>query len=186
MAKLIKFLFNIDTDEFSRIIRESFFIIIIAIFIGFITNIFLPNGFIFINTSIQKSKNIVMISSEEAKIKTDTGSAILLDSRQSREFDELHITGAINIPGTPASIALKKIQKNFDLISGPVELVIYCEGGTCGSSKILADKLLDMNYSKHIYIIKNGINEWEDKGYPVTKQTGKSDDEETEPDTNKL
>jgi rhodanese-related sulfurtransferase len=179
MTKLIKCLFNVDTDEFSKIIKDIIIITIFTVFTGFIINIFLPKGFIFVNTSIQKSKNIVLISCDEAIIKMNSGSVLFVDSRQSSEYETIKISGAINIPATPASIAAKKIQENFDLISKPVELIIYCDGDTCGSSKILADRLIDMGYSRHIYIISDGIDKWINKGYPVIKKSAESVDRGT-------
>lgn len=167
MRKTIDRLFNTDSEKFSKIIKDIIFIILISAIIGFAVNLFHPKGFTFVSTNREKKTNIIHISAREAKIKKDKGSALFLDSRQEDEFRAAHIPGALNIPAVPASVSVKKISENFKLISGPVELVIYCNGSSCGSSEILADKLTEMGYSRFIYIIKEGMPEWKENGFPV-------------------
>ena len=179
MLKIIEKIIKTDINELPLIIRNSIYIIIFSIFAGFIINIFNPGGFTLVSRAMENQKQIVLISSEEAKIKLDSGSALFIDSRQDNEYDLFHIPDSINIPATPASIRLKKIRENFDLISGPIELVIYCEGLSCGSSQILSEKLIEMGYSKHIYLIEKGIPEWEEKGYPV-QETNHAENESAE------
>lgn len=177
MRKTIERLFNTDSEKLSKIIKDIFLIILISAIIGFIVNIFHPKGFTFVSTEKEKKTSVIYISSKEAKIKKDSGSALFLDSRQEDEFRTIHIPEAVNIPAVPASVSAKIISENHSLISGLVEIVIYCDGVSCGSSEILADKLIEMGYSRHIYILKNGIPEWEESGFPVESDKEK---EETE------
>ena len=174
MRKLIERLLNTDSEKLSKIIKDIFSIILISAIAGFAVNIIHPKGFTFVSTETEKNTNIIYISSREAKIKKDSCNALFLDSRQEDEFRIAHIPEAVNIPAVPASVSVKKITEYHNLISGTVELVIYCDGISCGSSEILAGKLIDMGYSRHIYIIKNGIPEWEESGFPV-----ESDEEES-------
>jgi rhodanese-related sulfurtransferase len=171
LDKIIK----IEQEEFSSIVRGVVYIFILAAIIGFVVNLFHSKGFTFIGKSVLKSNNIVFISSEEAKIKKENASVIFIDSRQSDEYEISRIPGAINIPAIPASISAKKIKDNFDILSKPKELVLYCDGASCGSSQTLAETLIEMGYSKHIYIIKNGIPEWEAMGMPVERSVEKPD-----------
>jgi rhodanese-related sulfurtransferase len=164
---------NVEWEEFSSIIRGAVYIIILSALIGFIVNLFHPKGFSFTSKTALKSNNIVFISSEEAKIKKENTSVIFVDSRQSDEYEISRIPGAINIPAIPASISVKKIKDNFDILSKPNELVLYCDGPSCGSSQILAETLIEMGYSKHVYIIKNGIPEWEAMGMPIERPAEK-------------
>ncbi len=172
--RLIDKLFKIEKDDLIQIIRESFYILIAAILIGFIINIYHPKGYSLVSTSMFKNKQIVLINSAEAKIKKESGIAVFIDSRTRDEYADAHITGAINIPGVPASQSVKKIKKYYDRISQPKEIVLYCDGSSCGSSPILARRLIEMGYSKHLYIIELGIPEWREKGYPM--ETAKSEE----------
>ncbi|MBN2403672.1 MAG: rhodanese-like domain-containing protein [Spirochaetes bacterium] len=169
LKKILEKIFKVEQEELSSIIKDAASIIILSIIVGFGVNLFHPKGFSFISTSVQKSKNIIYISSEEAKIKKEGMIALFIDSRQADEFGISRIPGAINIPAVMSSISAKKMQENFENLSGPKELVIYCDGASCGSSQTLAETLIGMGYSKHIYIIKNGINEWESMGMPVER-----------------
>ena len=167
MRKILERLLNTDSEKLSKIFKDIFFIILISVILAFAVNLIHPKGFTFISTQKEKNTGIVYITSNEAKIKKDREAALFLDSRQEDEYSTAHITGAVNIPAVPASISAKKISENQNLISGPVEIVIYCDGVSCGSSEILANRLIDMGYSRHIYIIKNGIPEWEENGFAV-------------------
>jgi len=147
--------------------RDVMFIIILASVIGFAVNAFHPKGFRFMSTSLLKNRSIVMISSEEAKIKYDSSSTVFIDSRTVDEYRTSHIAGAVNIPAYPESIRAKTIKDNFSLIKGPREMVVYCTGSSCGTSEILVREFLNMGYDRKIYIIENGLPEWEAEGYPV-------------------
>jgi rhodanese-related sulfurtransferase len=172
---IIEKVLKVEKEELSSIIRDAVYIIIFSVILGFAVNLFNPKGFIFIGKTVLKRNNIVLITGEEAKIKKENASVIFIDARQSDEFDISHIPGAINIPAVPASISVKKINENLDILSKPKELVLYCDGLSCGSSQILAETLIGMGYSKHIYIIKNGIPEWEATGLTIERPVKKPD-----------
>lgn len=165
--KFIEKILKTETEQLPRIFKDAFYIVIISIFLGLAINIFNPNGFDFVSKNRERNQNIVMISSEEARIKKYSGAALFIDSRQPDEYEILRINDSINIQAIPETIAEKKIKNNSGLISKPLELVLYCDGTACGSSELLAKKLIEMGYKRHIYIIKNGIAEWHEKGYPV-------------------
>ena len=168
--KLFERFFNLDKEELITIIRDSLYIVIISTLIGFAVNIFHPRGYTLVSTGMYKNKAIVMISGDEARIKYDSNRAIFIDSRSAAEYKGSHIPNAINIPAVPASISAKKINDNISILSQPKELVIYCDGASCGSSSILANRLVRMGYMKHIYIIENGIPDWMDRDFPLDKE----------------
>ncbi len=169
---IIEKILRIDKDEFIQIIKESVVIVFIASLIGFIVNIYHPRGYTFVSTSILKNKQVVMINSEEGKIKMDNGQAVFIDTRTTDEYNKHHILNAIHIPATPISQTVMRIKENSDLLQSPRELVIYCDGSSCGSSTILAKRLIDMGYSKHLYILEQGIPEWIKKNFPMGRDKG--------------
>ena len=148
---------------------ESLIIIVLAALIGFGVNAFHPKGYDFIGKSEIKYGKIVLLSSDEIKIKYDAEIARFIDSRQPEEFEYGHIKGAVNIPAVPESLSLKYLEKYSEIINSKNELVIYCDGEACGSSKILGKRIIDLGYSRHIYLIKNGLPEWKRKGFPLDK-----------------
>ncbi len=170
--KLIERIFRIDKNDLIQIIKESIYIVLIAAVTGFMINVYHPKGYSLVSASVYKDKQIVLISSEEAKIKKDRG-AFFIDSRTKEEYKDAHITGAVNIPGVPASQSVKKIKEYYGQLSQPKELILYCDGASCGSSPILAKRLIEMGYSKHLYIIEHGIPEWKKKGLPLENAKNK-------------
>jgi rhodanese-related sulfurtransferase len=169
LKKTLEIILKVEHEELFSIIKNAVYIILLSAIIGFVVNLFHPKGFTIISKTDLNNKNIVFITSEEARIKKENTSVIFIDSRQNDEYEISRIPGSINIPASPPSISAKKINENLNLLSKPRELVLYCDGASCGTSKILAGTLIGMGYSKHIYIIKNGIPEWEAMGLPVER-----------------
>ncbi len=170
--KIIEKVFRVEKRDVIKLIRESIAIFLVSAIIGFFINMFHPKGYTFVGSAMFKDKQIVMISSEEAKIKIDTGAAVIIDTRTTEEYNAGHIPGAVHVPGSPESLREKRIKENFSLLGGQQELLLYCDGEACGSSSILSKRLLEMGYPRHIYIIENGMPEWQAKGYPVEKNGG--------------
>jgi len=140
-----------------------FFIVIVA----FIVNLFHPKGFIFISKKTNLSNQIVELSVKEAKSRFDLKSGIFIDSRRTVDFKKEHIKGAIHIPAQPLSMALKKIKAHMKILSSSRDIVIYCTGEACGSSKKLAQLFIKKGFSRHIYIIKKGFPSWKSLGFPT-------------------
>ncbi|MDY6933822.1 MAG: rhodanese-like domain-containing protein [Spirochaetota bacterium] len=161
----------IEVKELKKAIKESTYIVIISVIIGFAVNLLHPNGFILISKEEYNNKRIVLISSEEAQIKHTGSTGIFIDSRSKEEYYDAHINGAIHIPAEPESTSMQKIKANLSILKQQKEPVIYCSGTSCGTSEILAKRLMQMGFSRHIYIIKHGFPEWRSEGYPVEYDT---------------
>ncbi|BDQ02127.1 rhodanese-like domain-containing protein [Ignavibacterium sp.] len=87
-----------------------------------------------------------------------------IDARMSEEYNEGHITGAINIP-FDGDESYRDILKT---ISKDEILVTYCSGTECDLSILLGDELFEKGYKK-VYIFFGGWNDWLEKGYPISK-----------------
>ena len=106
IIRTIEKLLNIERDEIGQFIKECVYIVLVAVLVGFIVNIYHPRGYTFVSTGMLKIKKPVMVSSEEAKIKMDSGMAVFIDTRTPDEYKEEHIRGAISIPAVPESLAV--------------------------------------------------------------------------------
>lgn len=153
--------------NWKKILIQSLIIIITAAIIGFTVNLFHSRGFRLVNIQTPSISSIVAITPLEAYIKLQ-GKTIYVDARSQKEFAEGHITGSINIPAHPESVMMEMLSKNFSDINSDRELVIYCNGNDCPSSEELAKKLVSLDYSRHIYIIRDGFPAWQKAKYPVT------------------
>jgi rhodanese-related sulfurtransferase len=165
----------IEIKELKRILRESVLIVLITIIIAFTVNLFHPRGYVLVSRESAEGK-IVFISSVEAKIKHAHGSALFIDSRDKRDYLRKHIDGAIHIPAFPESLSLKKINEHFDLLKKLKEIVIYCSGRSCETDETLARRLLELGYERHIFILYNGLPEWEARHYPIKAQNDENEE----------
>ncbi len=90
------------------------------------------------------------VTSSEASSLIEDG-ALLIDVRTKEEYDENHITGAINIP-------LSDIEEgNIDYDKDTV-IIVYCRSGN--RSATAAEKLIDLGYTS-IYDL-GSINNWKE------------------------
>lgn len=97
--------------------------------------------------------------------------ALFLDARRSSVFEEGHIAGARSFPVWEADID-ERVNALFSERSDPVEqnkpIVIYCSGGACEDSHMLAQKLWGIQFN-NVYVYKDGFPDWQKRGGAVRK-----------------
>ena len=92
-----------------------------------------------------------------------------LDARRSGEFTEGHLPGAWNTPVWEADLEDRLLD--FKAQRRPAAgdaIVIYCSGGDCRDSQLLAEKLLAQGYF-HLLIYREGYPDWVARNHPVEK-----------------
>jgi rhodanese-related sulfurtransferase len=89
-----------------------------------------------------------------------------LDARRSDEFAAGHVPGAWSIPiweaDAPARIT------DFEARANPqpsAPIAIYCSGGDCADSRLLAKRLVDLGY-RNLLIYRDGFPDWVRQGRP--------------------
>jgi rhodanese-related sulfurtransferase len=108
------------------------------------------------------------ISSQEAWAAFQSG-APFLDARRSAEFAEGHIARAWSTPVWESDVDDRLITFKAARRPGPEDpIVIYCSGGDCRDSHLLATKLLNEGYF-HLLIYRDGFPAWVALGHPVEK-----------------
>lgn len=95
-----------------------------------------------------------------------TAGALFLDARRTKDYQEGHIAGA-----RPYSIWESDVDEKVKafLDEGPnpdLPVVIYCSGGDCHDSHILAEKLFGVNFN-NVFVYKDGFPDWQKRGGPV-------------------
>jgi rhodanese-related sulfurtransferase len=151
-----------------RLFKDMLVILVVAGAVAVVVNLFNPRGFVLVSRSSIEQRKIVAITAEEAKIKFDSDMAIFIDAREKAEFDYARIRGAMNIPASDAAAKPGSDQK-FLFLNKPAEIVIYCDGASCGASGTMAKLILDRGYGRNIYVLQKGFPEWESRGYPVER-----------------
>lgn len=110
----------------------------------------------------------VEISGDEVAALHAAG-ALMLDARRSSVFEEGHIAGARSYSVWEADID-DKVNKLFEERSDPAEqnkpIVIYCSGGACEDSHMLAQKLWGIQFN-NVYVYKDGFPDWQKRGGAV-------------------
>ena len=111
-----------------------------------------------------------LITLAEAEDLWRAGEAAFIDARTADLYREGHVPRALSAPAQEAEAALPSF---FERLPLEAALVIYCEGGDCQSSLILAKRLHDEGF-KDIRVLSGGWEEWKRAGLP--EETG--DDQE--------
>lgn len=105
-----------------------------------------------------------------ADVKALHGKNVLfLDARRTSVYEQGHILGARTYSVWESDIE-DKVRKLFDERSDPTQqalpIVIYCSGGDCEDSHMLAQKLWGIQFN-NVYVYKDGFPDWQQHGAPV-------------------
>ena len=95
--------------------------------------------------------------------------ALFLDARRTSVYEEGHIAGARPFSVWESDID-EKVNKLFAERSDPRDqekpIVIYCSGGDCEDSHMLAQKLWGIQFN-NVYVYKDGFPDWQKRGLPI-------------------
>jgi len=95
--------------------------------------------------------------------------ALFLDARRSADFADGHVAGAWCAPVWEADVDTQITI--FEATTKPATqdpLVLYCSGGDCEDSHMLAGKLLKLGY-RNLLIYRGGFPDWVEQGRPVQR-----------------
>ena len=96
-------------------------------------------------------------------------SALFLDARRTSVYEQGHIPGARPYSVWESDID-EKVNKLFAERSDPrdqnLPIVIYCSGGDCEDSHMLAQKLWGIQFN-NVYVYKDGFPDWQKRGLPI-------------------
>lgn len=118
-------------------------------------------------------KAYVEIGGEDVMLLHSKG-ALFLDARRTSVFEAGHIAGARSFSVWEADID-DKVNALFGERSDPREqnlpIVIYCSGGACEDSHMLAQKLWAIQFN-NVYVYKDGYPDWQNRGGAVRTGSG--------------
>jgi rhodanese-related sulfurtransferase len=113
-------------------------------------------------------KPYIEITYDAVKQLHDKG-ALFLDARRTSVYEQGHIAGARPFSVWEADID-EKVNKLFEERGDPRQqaepIVVYCSGGDCEDSHMLAQKLWGIQYN-NVYVYKDGFPDWEKHGAPA-------------------
>ena len=89
-----------------------------------------------------------------------------LDARRSAEYQDGHVAGAWSVPVWEADAAARITE--FEARANPAPaspIVVYCSGGDCEDSRLLAQRLVQLGY-RNLLIYRDGFPDWVQRGRP--------------------
>ena len=107
-------------------------------------------------------KAYIEVSGDEAAALHAAG-ALTLDARRSSVYEQGHIAGARSYSVWESDID-DKVNKLYEERGDPREqlkpILIYCSGGDCEDSHMLAQKLWGVQFN-NVYVYKDGYPDWQ-------------------------
>lgn len=94
----------------------------------------------------------------------ETDALVLVDSRITADRKEGYIEGSLSLPDIETTCDTLEVIVEDD--STPA--LFYCNGVKCGRSARAAQIALDCGYTE-IYWYRNGMEEWQEKHYPLVQ-----------------
>ena len=165
----------------NNIVKQTLYIIILSIFLGFFRYLFLDEYPLFESKPKKITENNIntydnhflelsspeIIDFKTAKSIYDDNYAVFIDSREKSDFIEGHIKDAINIPFSAED------DYNFSLLDSLYNLdkllIIYCSGHGCSLSEDLTYYLYEEIGIQSIAYFEEGFPEWKENNYPIKK-----------------
>jgi len=104
----------------------------------------------------------------DVKVLHDHG-ALFLDARRTSVYEQGHIAGSRPVSVWESDVD-DKVAKIFNERSDPAQqalpIVVYCSGGDCEDSHMLAQKLYGALFN-NVYVYKDGFPDWQKHGGAV-------------------
>ena len=96
--------------------------------------------------------------------------ALFLDARRSSVYAEGHIAGARSFPVWEADIEARVKALYEEGLDQQAPVVVYCSGGNCEDSHMLAEKLYMVGFD-NVLIYKDGFPDWQKRRLTISKGT---------------
>jgi len=93
---------------------------------------------------------------------------LFLDARRTTVYGDGHIPGARSFPIWESDIADRVKAFYEEGLDQNAPIVIYCSGGDCEDSHMLAEKLYMVGFN-NLLVYKDGFPGWQKRGLPAVK-----------------
>ena len=93
---------------------------------------------------------------------------LFLDARRTTVYADGHIPGARSFPIWESDIADRVKAFYEEGLDQNAPIVIYCSGGDCEDSHMLAEKLYMVGFN-NLLVYKDGFPGWQKRGLPAVK-----------------
>ena len=149
--------------SFNQTIRELAILISISLVLATATNLLSPKGLFSFQLQDEGSFYDTGEISLDNALDAWKNGALFLDVRSESVYKEAHIRNAVS-----CSFLLfdEKIKLLITQLENAEQVIVYCSGMHCNSSKIICQRLVDMGFQNVVYF-SGGFEAWQDAGLPV-------------------
>jgi len=92
---------------------------------------------------------------------------IILDARAAPFYQQGHVPGALNLSRDDFAADYRRLRPTLDAARDK-SIVVYCSGGDCHDSRMVASALLSLGFSS-VRVFTDGWSGWTETGLPVEK-----------------
>lgn len=93
--------------------------------------------------------------------------ALFLDARRTKDFSQGHVAGARSFPVWEAALVKERVESLVaEGRDQAVPVVLYCSGGECEDSHMLAQTLFGAGF-ENLLVYRDGFPDWVKRGGPV-------------------
>lgn len=107
-------------------------------------------------------KPFVEVSGEDA-LWLRTRGALFLDARRTKVYEAGHVAGALSFPVWESDIGDRVTALVGEGRDGQLPVLIYCAGGECEDSHLLAEKLFGAGF-ENLLVYRDGWPDWLRRG----------------------
>lgn len=134
------------------------------VFISLSTLIVISKIFIFDGSAVKSTESPKSISVDIAYDYYVDNRALFIDTRNEKEYERLHIKGAVSIPYYFYNSFSNIYKQHYSFYEGIV--ITYCDNIICGVSGRAARDINKL--TSIVYYLHGGIEAWENAGYPLS------------------
>jgi len=89
--------------------------------------------------------------------------ALFIDAREPREFQEIHVPGALNLP---PEVVEKEGPGTLTGVPKDRQIVVYCSETACDAALKVAERLQALGYTQVLAFVQ-GFQAWDEAGFPA-------------------
>jgi rhodanese-related sulfurtransferase len=151
------------TDILTRAVKEAIVIAIVVVVVAFVVNFSRDGGVPLIADadSFRIQTDAEFLVAADAAAHFNDGTAMFLDAREPGLFRIEHVEGAENLPSNAAEVG----ELAWLIPADPV-LICYSSAETERQAGVIADKLLEMGFTK-VYVLHGGLESWVELRLPT-------------------
>jgi rhodanese-related sulfurtransferase len=113
--------------------------------------------------AVMEQQGTRMLTTEEVKFYHDQPGTLMVDARSAEEYELGHVAGAASLPLDKFDAVFPQLEKE---LAKAKMIIIYCSGGSCGTSEEVAKKLTEKGI-KNLAIDTDGLPGWMRAKLPI-------------------